>query len=119
MGQFLSCPNIPNRDYVMERIGEEFLPAPESARSSISLETSSENRNLSFDEIGKFRMGGEVHQYMYDRFSLSRLLTAAGFHEIQVKSAEESNIPYFSKYGMDFFHGKPRGKSSLFMEGRK
>ncbi len=44
-------------------------------------------------EIGLFRLGGEIHMWMYDRFSLSRLLREVGFEDVGVKTSHESNIP--------------------------
>ncbi len=45
-------------------------------------------------EVGRFRLKGEVHQWMYDRFSLRRLLRNAGFSDIRQCSASESYIPW-------------------------
>lgn len=116
MGRHLARPDIPNRDYIVERIGEEYFP-----RHSIDAKNSSQVNDLmrSFYEIGKFQTGGEVHQWMYDRYSLARLLKEAGFSEIRRQSAEKSDIPGFIDYGLDLFCGKPRGSSSLFMEAMK
>ena len=35
-----------------------------------------------FIEIGKFRLGGEIHYWMYDRYSLQKLLKSCGFDRI-------------------------------------
>jgi predicted SAM-dependent methyltransferase len=70
-------------------------------------------------EIGRFRRGGEIHQWMYDRFSLGRLLASAGFKDPQVKSAFESNIKEWNKFGLDLHNGKVRKPDSLFMEAYK
>lgn len=116
MGEYLSRSDLPNRDYVTERIGEEYFPT-RSLGTNTSIKR--EKTTPSFHDIGKFRMGGEVHQWMYDHFSLRRLLKEAGFSEIQRRSAQESEIPGFSNYGLDLHLGKPRGNSSLFMESKK
>jgi SAM-dependent methyltransferase len=50
---------------------------------------------------GRFRRSGEVHQWMYDRYSLARLLRACGFEEIKVLPAGESAIPLWPGYGLD------------------
>jgi len=68
---------------------------------------------------GLFRRGGEVHQWMYDRFSLKRALEGAGFGEVRVCAADDSAIPDFARYGLERSHGQERKPDSLYMEGRK
>ena len=51
--------------------------------------------------VGHFRLGGEVHQWMYDRYSLCRLLTESGFSSIRVCQATDSSIKDFANYGLD------------------
>lgn len=71
-------------------------------------------------DIGKFRLSGEIHQWMYDRYSLSLLLSEAGFREIRVLKAAESGIPDFQKYALDTDpDGKTRKPDSLFIEAVK
>jgi predicted SAM-dependent methyltransferase len=70
-------------------------------------------------ETGKFRKEGEIHQWMYDRFSLKRLLEQAGFKNVQVKTAYESNIKDWSRFELETEEGKVRKPDSLFMEGIK
>lgn len=70
-------------------------------------------------EAGLFRASGEVHQWMYDRFSLARLMTEAGFSEVRVTSPFESGIPGFSAYCLDVVDGEVRKPDSLVMEGVK
>jgi predicted SAM-dependent methyltransferase len=52
-------------------------------------------------EIGRFRLSGEVHQWMYDSFSLSRLLKESGFNSIILRSAENSYLKNWSEYHLD------------------
>ena len=68
---------------------------------------------------GLFRRSGEVHQWMYDRFSLSRALTDAGFVDVGARAADESAIEGFARYGLETAGGRPRKPDSLYMEGRK
>lgn len=70
-------------------------------------------------KLGKFRMGGEIHFWMYDRFSLKILLEKSGFKQIEVKSPFESNIPDWSVYELDVKNGLVYDPTSLFIEGRK
>lgn len=68
-------------------------------------------------QVGLFRASGEIHRWMYDRYSLVRLLKQAGFVDVAVCDAETSRISNFSYYGLDFFEGRIRKADSLFVEG--
>ncbi|NEO14128.1 MULTISPECIES: methyltransferase domain-containing protein [unclassified Moorena] len=70
-------------------------------------------------EVGLFRNSGEIHYWMYDRFSLRRLLERSGFVEVRVCGADSSRIQDFNSYGLDMLEGKVRKPDSLFMEGIK
>nr|WP_315177567.1 methyltransferase domain-containing protein [uncultured Flavobacterium sp.] len=70
-------------------------------------------------KIGQFRLGGEIHQWMYDRYSLSELLTQVGFSDIKVCSAFESEIQNWEVYQLDVINGEVRKPDSLFMEAKK
>jgi len=70
--------------------------------------------------IGKFRLSGEIHQWMYDRYSLRRILKDAGFENIAVTTAFESRIPDWEKYmSLDVENGITRKPDSIFIEGSK
>jgi predicted SAM-dependent methyltransferase len=69
--------------------------------------------------IGKFRLGGEIHQWMYDRFSLSKLLGEIGFSEMEVKDAFTSKIQDWNKYELESKNGIIYKPDSLFMEATK
>ncbi|MBT0653035.1 class I SAM-dependent methyltransferase [Geomobilimonas luticola] len=68
---------------------------------------------------GVFRNSGEVHRWMYDRFSLGRLMTSGGFDDVRVVSPLESRIPDFARYELDVCRGVVRKPDSLVMEGVK
>lgn len=70
-------------------------------------------------QIGQFRLGGEIHQWMYDRYSLSELLSKAGFTEIKVCSAFISEIQNWETYQLDVINGEVRKPDSLFIEAKK
>ena len=70
-------------------------------------------------KIGRFRLGGEVHMWMYDRYSLSRLLKECGFHNITRKDPFNSDIPAWGKYELDVKGDLVCDPTSLFMEGIK
>lgn len=70
--------------------------------------------------IGRFRMGGEVHQWMYDRFSLARLLREAGLVDPVQMDAGKSKIPGWLDYGLDTLaDGTVIKPDLIFMEAIK
>jgi len=71
-------------------------------------------------EIGRFRQNGEVHQWMYDRYSLSVILEKCGFEQIVKRTATESYLSNFVSYNLDTaVNGTVYRPHSLFMEGVK
>jgi predicted SAM-dependent methyltransferase len=69
--------------------------------------------------IGRFRLGGEIHFWMYDRYSLERLLRQMGFESVQRKTPLDSDIPGWGQYELDVKNGEVFHPTSLFMEARK
>lgn len=71
-------------------------------------------------QVGRFRLGGEIHQWMYDSYSLGRLLMACGFRSVVIRSATESYITAWSSYNLDT---EPDGSvykpDSVFIEALK
>lgn len=70
-------------------------------------------------DIARFRASGEIHQWMYDRISLQRLLVEVGFVNVSVRSASESQIPSFAEYELDEKDGQVCKPDSLFIEAVK
>ena len=71
-------------------------------------------------QLGRFRRGGEVHHWMYDRMSLRELLTAAGFVNFRCVGPAESAIPNLTDYHLDVTpDGAVRKPDSLFVEASK
>ena len=68
---------------------------------------------------GLFRNSGEVHRWMYDRYSLRNLCEYIGFVKFQIRDAHSSNIPGFATYQLDVVDGEIRKPDSLFAECRK
>jgi predicted SAM-dependent methyltransferase len=68
-------------------------------------------------DMGRFRLSGEIHSWMYDRYSLAALLVRAGFASPRQVQALESAIPGWSGYNLDT---QPDGSvykpDSLYME---
>ena len=64
---------------------------------------------------------GERHKWMYDKYSLTKLLDEVGFKNITVKKFNESKILNFNEYLLDMnSDGTPyKGVSSLYVECEK
>lgn len=120
MKRHLQRDPLPAQDYIVGRIGDEAMAAIGQARQGDAAFSASFPRIPAAEEIGRFRKAGEAHQWMYDRFSLRRLLEAAGFTGCRLVGARESDIPDFASYELDAnAHGVVRKPDSLFMEARK
>jgi len=70
--------------------------------------------------ISRFRNSGEVHQWMYDSYSLGALLAAVGFTEICVQTPTKSYLDDWPGFHLDT---EPDGRiykpNSLYMEAKK
>jgi predicted SAM-dependent methyltransferase len=118
---------MPAETFVIERFGSEVLGALATLRSSSDMDHKLEPKtNLSLEIesdpilIGQFRLSGETHQWMYDRYSLSALLTSTGFKNVKIRQADESAIPAFDRYLLDIEPGGAvRKPDSLFVEAEK
>jgi hypothetical protein len=70
-------------------------------------------------KIGLFRNNGEIHKWMYDKYSLSQLLFDTGFKMVEIKNPYSSNIPLWESYGFDVKSGKVLNPNSLYIEAVK
>lgn len=70
-------------------------------------------------QIGKFRLDGEIHYWLYDRYSLSKLLETCGFKEMRIKTPIDSDISDWGMYALDVKDDQAYDPTSLFMEARK
>jgi predicted SAM-dependent methyltransferase len=67
--------------------------------------------------LGRFRMGGEVHQWMYDRYSLAQLMISVGLRDPRQESALTSRISGWADIPIDVLPDRTvRKPDSLFME---
>ncbi len=70
--------------------------------------------------LGQFRLSGEVHLWMYDKYSLTRLLKNEGFVNIEDMDAYSSRISGWSAINPDLDQdSKVRKPDSLFIEAEK
>lgn len=131
---FLRQPIMVNEKYVMERIGlsgqfirnnlmgESIIGNIKKAFSSIGMFKRALGRVLprtKASRVGAYRLGGEVHMWLYDRYSLSRLLKGCGFVDVVRMNPFESGIPDWGRYQLDVKGGIAYDPTSLFMESRK
>lgn len=69
--------------------------------------------------IGGFRIGGEIHYWMYDLFGLTHLLADIGFNKITKMGPNSSSIPQWQSYQLDIIDGLVCDPKSLFVEAVK
>jgi predicted SAM-dependent methyltransferase len=141
MLRYLQQRSQPNERFIVDRIGNEgrkLIDQIRRQRSAVKKSLSQRVRAIARGardglltivvgrktaravSIGRFRLSGEVHHWMYDRFSLARELTAAGFSEPTVRSASESAIPDWNLYCLDVqSDGTINKPDLLFMEATK
>ena len=71
-------------------------------------------------QIGRFRQKGEIHQWMYDRYSLALLLEQCCLENVVQRTATESYIPDWTGFNLDTeLDGTVYKPDSLFMEAIK
>ncbi len=112
---------MPAEAFVIERQGSEVLDVIRACRrQDMGSNPVMYEEKLSQEQIGRFRQSGEIHQWMYDRYSLSKLLAETGFTNIEVCRAGQSEIRNFNAYHLDVEpDGSIRKPDSLFVEARK
>jgi predicted SAM-dependent methyltransferase len=145
MGKFLIKKELKILDYIEKRIGNEASKYREWKLKNNKINLSSENKSNSSIEIKKsiiskikdiikiiigssntnieqkldFRESGEIHQWMYDKYSAQQLLNKLGFRNIQITGAHESYISSWHQYNLDTFDGIIRKPDSIFVEAVK
>jgi predicted SAM-dependent methyltransferase len=77
------------------------------------------NKDYQLIELSRFRLSGEIHQWMYDIYSLGNLLKDAGFNHIEQKDFDKSSIPDWRSFSLDEVNGAIRKPDSLFVEAIK
>jgi predicted SAM-dependent methyltransferase len=131
MSRYLKNNHIPNLDFIIKRIGDEAssIIAPKNNRKitikSVFFSLKHRLPNLinifrtKYSKIGHFRLQGEIHQWMYDRYSLTILLSEIGFSKIKITNAHDSYLSNWNKYSLDIKNGMPRKPDSLYIEAIK
>ncbi|MFP4486928.1 MAG: methyltransferase domain-containing protein [Campylobacterales bacterium] len=114
--------NMPEsqKNFVVERTGSELLNYLNNNIGKGKVSQHLECKKLDPFKVGKFRLSGEVHQWMYDSYSLKKLLFDVGFRDVKKVEADESTIPDFNSYCLDIeSDGSVRKPDSLFIEAIK
>jgi predicted SAM-dependent methyltransferase len=139
MKEYLYRENIPNQKFILQRYGHEakaLIEAGQNQRKKTksllkqihqSLVKSRDiwlnflsNKSYKSYQIGTFRQSGEIHQWMYDRYSLSLLLKKCNFDNVVQCKATESYIPDWENFNLDTeSDGTVYKPDSLFMEAVK
>ncbi len=131
MARYLCRDTLPGEKYVLDRIG--FVGRELRKKSHERMQASNRTRSLKqvaknvlesaynlftsqAYRVGRFRTGGEVHLWMFDRYSLARLLKRCGLGEAEVASPTESRIADWSRFELDARNGEVYDPTSLFME---
>jgi predicted SAM-dependent methyltransferase len=142
MGKYMASREIENSEFVRERVGDEFsvcqslTTSPQSkpsVRERLKQKTLSVRKKTArrvvrwllgrraeeaLDE-GVFRVQGEIHRWMYDRYSLRELSQKKGFDGFQVCQATESSIVNYDSFELDAIKGRVRKPDSIFVECQK
>lgn len=128
-----------NEEYVSTRVGYEYLDYRKNflakksqsqsnsvassgtgVRKKVMAAVSGEPNAVEYLQLGRFRSHGEIHQWMYDRYSLGKLLQDTGFNDPKKFTAFTSNVNGWTEYQwLDVEDGKVRKPDSLFMEAIK
>jgi predicted SAM-dependent methyltransferase len=134
---FLATCDDETRRYIIERIGytaTTFFAPPEAGRQRLTpglllRKLDRVPRRLwkmlaglfatEAVRVGRFRRSGEVHRYMHDVHSLTRLLQRAGFHSVERVDAYRSAIPEWGRYELDVVGGIVDGPLALYVEARR
>jgi len=127
MRKYLTQQNIPNAAFVQSRIGSAYHISRSFAQHNVKKSFGERLASVTFPkvfsrirhiirslifmllpprtraalQIGYFRLSGEIHQCMYDRYSLAQLLQQVGFTEPKVMTAHESTIPNWTSFNLD------------------
>ena len=140
MGNYLLQKELVNESFVYQRIGVEgrnfrnkYLKENSDYTNdkrtlkhvikeilySIKRRVKIKKKESKLEEIGRFRLGGEIHQWMYDRYSLTNILQQIGFEQILINDAFSSHIKDWANFELDGIDNIVRKPDSLFIEGIK
>lgn len=138
LGDLWSRTEILNEDYVRQKSGDEYVKyrcniekeKPNTFKSKLrrvvksfflnSLRQIWGNYNYDIWKEFKFRKSGEIHKWMYDRYSLKELLIDSGFVDVIKLDPFSSQINNWKTFQyLDVENNKIRKPDSLIMEAKK
>ncbi len=146
MAKFLTQEPLPNRDYILSRIGEEGAELMDNPHDGTIVQTKISPSHLRFyfhkiqlklirglvqflggkETAEAFREGcfrrfsGEIQWQVYDQYSLTQELKEVGFVDIKKCHHDESRIPSFKDFCFDTDEqGVERKPESLYLEASK
>lgn len=139
MLDYLLQDTIPNKEYITPRIGRvvKAIWSKENATNKNSLLSIIKRKPISklfsigwgmlndnlrseYFILGRYRLDEEIHQWMYDRYSLKKLLEEAGFTNVVVYSPKVSGIPECRSFNLNTNEiGEVNKPYSFFIEGKK
>ncbi len=145
MAEYLKRPIVINEKYIIDRIGfvgrnirdsylgrnkknstvrirKSFSLIPmfkKAVRSVIRIIVQKTKPQTEASKVGTFRLGGEIHMWMYDRYSLTKLLKNCGFVDVSIKNPFVSDIPKWDEFELDVKDGFVFDPKSLFIEAKK
>lgn len=149
MANYLFQNDIPNKNFVLERVGVEaenliskgscqkqssFIDDwPQQVlkriykffvrsdyRKNVFLQLLLNPTDYQALQVGQFRQSGENHLWMYDHYSLTRLLNERGFQNIVQRTAYHSYIENWTSFNLDTeLNGTVYKPDSIYMEAIK
>jgi SAM-dependent methyltransferase len=145
MYAYLQNPNLQNKAFVRSRIGleaEQFWNHVSTKNGTIGHKLKARRVAQNLEKVrekiisifirilagkdlqqayeeGVFRSKGEIHRWMYDSYSLQRLLENSKFSPVYLCDPHESRISDFNSYELDVVNQQVRKPDSLFVEGVK
>ena len=144
MGKYLFQQHVKNEPFVIERLGEEVRQIRKNCKENKEEYIKEEknkplvkklisnakdkikeyllvklNTSKAAVDVGNYRLRGEVHQWMYDRYSLAELLAKFGGADTRLTDAFNSKIKNWPAYQLDVVENRVRKPDSMFMESVK
>ena len=108
------------KDFISSRIGDEINNINKNNKPRFFDDfLKSLKKIFRFYFIGKFRNSGEIHQWMYDEYSLSFELNKLGFKKIKKFTYNSSYDKNWNNFKLDSFNETVRKPDSLFIEAIK
>ena len=105
-------PEVPAEEFIVSRLGLEYLTARNYCKGREMSPPPTDPH-----QVGRFRLSGEPHQWMYDEFSLARLLQHCGLRSVRRVDAVTSALENFAGYHLDTNDdGTAYKPESLYME---